>query len=230
MDSATAACQRNPAYCAALAGKEPGVSLAVRAAQVAAAGKAWEVLDELVRKSIEDILFECAKWADAEVNRKEFGGRAPNATECDQQVGGTRENPVTRGMRLGGAKHELASQCTEEKLSRAQPGRFTLEQRYRIHPETRQLELISLETELAMLRRGGKELVGSVVPDVVIHTGNPLQVQAVFDFKFPCPEGNRSAWRNQPSGNASGVSNQGKAYERTFGVQPTRVRPRKEFE
>ncbi len=230
VDSATAACERNPAYCATVAGEESVVPLQVRAVQVAAAGKAWEVLDELVWKSIEDILFECAKWADAEVNRKEFGGRAPTATECEQQVGGTRENPVTRGMRLGGAKHELASQCTEEKLSRAQPGRFSLEQRYRIHPETRQLELISRKTELAMLRKGGKELAGSVVPDVIIHTGDPLQVQAVFDFKFPCPEGNRAAWRDYPSGSASGASNQGEAYKSIFGVQPTRVPPRREIE
>jgi hypothetical protein len=27
---------------------------------------------------------------------------------------------------------------------------------------------------------------GTLEPDVVIHTGDPLQVQAVYDFKFRC--------------------------------------------
>jgi hypothetical protein len=229
MDSVSATCQRDPAYCAAMAGKEPGVSLAVRAAQVATAGKAWEAIDELVRKTIEDMLVECAKLADAEVNQREFGGRPPTAEECDQQVGGTRENPVTRAMRLGGAKHKLAARCTEEKLGRAHPGRFTLEQRYRTNPETRQLELISPETELAMLRNGGKELAGSVVPDVVIHTGNPLQAQRVYDFKFPCPETNEGDWRAYPPRNALRVRNQREAYLKVLDATPARVMPKGVF-
>lgn len=230
LDSPTVTCENAPAYCAKLAGEEAALPLRVRAVQAATAVKAWQVLDELVRKTLEDILIECANQADAEVNRQEFGGRAPTRQECQEQVGGTRENPVTRGMRLGGAKHALALRCTEEKLGRAHPGRFSLEQRYRINPETRQLELISHEMELQMLRRGGKELVGSVVPDVIIHTGNPLQVQAVFDFKFPCPEGNQSSWRQYSSGNGNEVSNQGDAYQKTFDVQAVRIRPRRSIE
>ncbi|QSQ18726.1 hypothetical protein JY651_25535 [Pyxidicoccus parkwayensis] len=225
MDSATSACERNPAYCAKVAGEETVHPLVVRAVQVGTVGRAWQVLDELARKPIEDILVECAKWANAEVNKKELGERAPTEQECEQQVGGTRENPVTRGMRLGGAKHRLATPCTEEKLSRTLPGRFRLEQRYRINPDTRQLELITHEAELEMLREGGKELVGSVVPDVIIHTGNPLQVQAVFDFKFPCPETNTPKWRSLSPGNALGVRNQGEAYFKVLGEAPSRVAP-----
>lgn len=229
LDSPTATCEHAPAYCAKLAGEEAALPLRVRAVQAATAVKAWQVLDELVRKTLEDILVECAKQADMEVNRQEFGGHAPTRRECQEQVGGTRENPVTRGMRLGGAKHTLALRCTEEKLGRAHPGRFSLEQRYRINPETRQLELISHEMELQMLRRGGKELVGSVVPDVVIHTGNPLQVQAVFDFKFPCPEFNLPSWRRQHPRNAQQDTNQGSTYKDALGEEPVLITPKGRF-
>ncbi|MFP2909356.1 hypothetical protein ACLESD_30800 [Pyxidicoccus sp. 3LFB2] len=222
-DSATATCQRTPAYCAKVAGEETVVPLSVRAVQVGSAGKAWQVLDELVQKGIEDLLVECARWADAQVNQQEFGGRQPTAAECEQKVGGTQENPVTRGMRLGGAKHKLAVQCAEEKLSRAHAGRFSVEQRYRLHPETRRLERLSHEKELEMLRNGGKELTGSVVPDVVIHTGDPLQIQAVYDFKFPCPETNRAQWRSYPRAHPSGFRDQGEAYAKILETPPFRV-------
>ncbi|WP_164014852.1 hypothetical protein [Pyxidicoccus trucidator] len=221
-DSATAACKRNPAYCATATGREVA-PLAVRAAQAGAAGKAWQALDALVQKGLEDILVECARWADAEVNQQEFGGRQPTAAECEQKVGGTRENPVTRGMQLGGAKHTLALACTREKLGRAHHGRFSLEQRYRLHPETRQLERSLHETELRMLRNGGKELAGSVVPDVVIHTGDPLQVQSVYDFKFPCPEVNLARWRPYPSG--SPFRDQGDAYKKILDADARLISP-----
>jgi len=226
MDSASAACRRNPAYCATGAGEETVVPLQVRAAQVGAAGKAWAELEESERKSIEDLLVQCARWAEAEVNRKEFGGRPPTREECEKQVGGSRENPITRGMTLGTTKHALALQCTQEKLGKAHPGRFSLEQRYRTHPETRRLERIQHETELKMLRNGGRELVSSVVPDVVIHTGNPLQPQRVYDFKFPCPDSNKPQWRNYPRGNPLQAQHQGEAYQTVLNAPPFRVTPR----
>jgi hypothetical protein len=199
------------------------------AAQVAAAGKAWAALEESERKGIEAILVQCAQWADTQVNRKEFGNHSPTQQQCDEQVGGTAENPITRGMRLGSAKHTLAVQCAQEKLQEAYPGRFSLEQRYRLPPDTRKLERISHKAELEMLRNGGKELVGSVVPDIVIHTGDPLQPQRVYDFKFPCPENNPPTWRVYPTGNPHKVAHQGQAYERVFGVPALRVTPKGVF-
>jgi rRNA maturation protein Nop10 len=225
MDSASAACRRNPAYCATGAGEEMVVPLQVRAAQVGAARKAWAEFEESERKSIENLLVQCAQRADAEVNRKEFGGRHPTREECEKQVGGSRENPITRAMRLGNAKHALALQCTQEKLGLAHPGRFSLEQRYRTHPDTRQLQRITAERALESLRNGGRELSGTVVPDVVIHTGDPIQVQRVYDFKFPCPESNPPSWRQFPPGNPHGALNQGVAYRKTFGTQPRIVTP-----
>jgi hypothetical protein len=229
VDSATATCERTPAYCARVAGEETVVP-GGRVAPVLAAEKAWEALEEATRKHIEDILVECARQADARVNQQEFGGRHPTAEECKQQVGGTRENPVTRSMRLGSAKHALALQCTKDELGRTIPGRFSLEQRYRLHPETRHLERIRPERELEMLRNGGKDLAGSVVPDVVITTGEPLQVQRVYDFKFPCPGSNPAEWRKYPPGNPLQVADQGKAYQRVFDVSPSRVTPRRVIE
>lgn len=225
-DSATAACQRNPAYCASVAGEETVVPLQIRAAQVATAGKAWKELGELAEASLKEALKECAQKADAEVNRKEFGGKSPTRAQCDEQVGGTRENPVTRAMRLGSAKHELAIRCAEEVLGSTYPGRFRLQQRYRLNPQTQKLELITHEAELAMLRQGaGSQLAGTIVPDVVIHTGDPLQVQAVYDFKFPCPETNKSSWRRYPPNNPHGVSDQGAAYHKLLGEPPSLVTP-----
>ncbi|MCP3144698.1 hypothetical protein [Pyxidicoccus xibeiensis] len=226
VDSVSATCERDPALCAVLSGKEAGASLQRRAVEAASAVKAWEELDARVQKRIEDILVECAKRADAEVNRREFGGRHPTREECSEVVGGTRENPRTRGMRLGDAKHALALQCTEEELSQAFPGRYGLEQRYRLHPDSRQLERIRHERELEMLRAGGKELAGSVIPDVVIHTGDPLQAQRVYDFKFPCPEDNEPKWRDYPLGNSLNVKNQGAAYKKVFDATPVRVTPK----
>jgi hypothetical protein len=224
-DSATATCERTPAYCAKVAGEElvvPGG----RVAPVLAAAKAWEALEEATRKRLEDILLECARQADARVNQQEFGGRHPTAEECRQQVGGTRENPVTRSMRLGSAKHALALQCAKDELGRTIPGRFSLEQRYRLQPETRQLERIRPEKELEMLRNGGKNLAGSVVPDVVITTGEPLKVQRVYDFKFPCPESNHSQWRPYPPDGPLRVSHQGDAYWKVLQAPPFRVTPK----
>ncbi|NPC87006.1 hypothetical protein HPC49_53610 [Pyxidicoccus fallax] len=132
-------------------------------------------------------------------------------------------------MRLGSAKHALATQCAEVNLGNFLPGRFSLEQRYRIHPETRQLERIQHESELEMLRKGGKELVGSVVPDVVIHTGNALQPQRVYDFKFPCPESNPGSWRDYRSGNPHNIKNQGEAYQKVFDAPSLLVTPKGVF-
>lgn len=227
LDSASAACRQNPAYCAAVAGEEAVVPLQVRAvAQVAAAGKAWAALEESERKGIEAILVQCAQWADTQVNWKEFGGNAPTQAECRKQVGGTAEHPITRGMTLGNEKHALAMQCALEKLGNAYPGRFSLQKRYRLHPKTRQLEHIPHKKELEMLRNGGGELVGSVVPDVVIHTGNPLEAQWVYDFKFPCPEDNPGTWRNLGRNNPIGARNQYEAYTITFNVRANIITPK----
>jgi Protein of unknown function (DUF3396) len=128
---------------------------------------------------------------------------------------------VTRAMQLGREKHALALQCTGEKLDALIPGRFSLEQRYRYDPQTGQKQLISPEETQTLRQHGcGDELEGTIVPDVVIHPGNPLEVLAVYDFKFPCPISNRPRWRSYPKGHPKAGSTQGDVYLEFLGVEP----------
>ncbi|NTX13044.1 hypothetical protein HUA76_19785 [Myxococcus sp. CA056] len=230
LDSATSACEQNPAYCAATAGQERIVPLAVRAAQVSAAGKSWMEIETLVETGIRERLIDCARRADAEVNREEFGGRSPTRADCEKVVGGTKENPVTGAMMLGRKKHALALDCAEAALGQSLPARFLREQRYRRGTRSQEPELVTHQKELDLLRAGAsKALEGTVVPDLILHTGNPVQVQRVYDFKFPCPDTNPPVWRQSPPGNPLRARHQGDAYRMTFGTTPVLVTPRGMF-
>ncbi|WNG46488.1 hypothetical protein F0U60_22000 [Archangium minus] len=82
------------------------------------------------------------------------------------------------------------------------------------------------EEEQALRQQGcADELVGTLVPDVVIHSGNPLDVLAVYDFKFPCPTSDEPRWNDYPKGHPYHESNQGAMYHRALGVKPFRVAP-----
>jgi hypothetical protein len=83
--------------------------------------------------------------------------------------------------------HEAAQKCADAALKKLVPGRFSLEQRYRYDPNTKEKKPVSAEHEKALVESGNAgELKGSVKPDVVIHAGDLLAVQAVYDFKFRC--------------------------------------------
>ena len=74
----------------------------------------------------------------------------------------------------------MALQCVQERLDRLIPGRFSLEPRYRYDKRTGQTELVSQQEARALRQQGcGDELKGTLVPDVVIHSGNPLEALAV---------------------------------------------------
>ena len=77
-----------------------------------------------------------------------------------------------------------------------------------------------------MLREGGSGLLGTLVPDVVIHTGKPLEVLDVYDLKFPCPGTNFPEWRKYTDGHPYEGQHRGQLYQQTFGVDPARVAPR----
>lgn len=70
--------------------------------------------------------------------------------------------------------------------------------------------------------------MGTIEPDVVIHTGNAAEVLDVLDLKFPCPGTNSPDWGKYPPGHpfARMNINQGQAYRQAFGVNPARVAPR----
>jgi hypothetical protein len=129
-------------------------------------------------------------------------------------------------MLLGREKHEAALACIQEKLSKQLPGGFSLNQRYRYNPRTERWEPLSAAQEQALLRTGGEGLVGTLVPDVVIHLGNPLQVLDLYDLKFPCPGTNFPDWRRYPDGHPDEGSHQGQVYKHALGAEPARVAPR----
>ena len=66
---------------------------------------------------------------------------------------------------------------------------------------------------------------GTLVPDVVIHSGNPLEVLAIYDFKFPCPFSNDPTWNKYPEGHPYYGSTQGRMYREVFQVGPHLVAP-----
>ncbi|WP_257451384.1 hypothetical protein [Archangium lipolyticum] len=235
IDSATSACRQNPAYCAHVAGEETIVPTLRSAAQetvvstvkggteAASVVATLKVLFAKKQPDIEKALVECVDWADTAVNRKRFGGNDPTRTQCQEEVEKDPcGKPVTRAMQLGTEKHRLAIQCTKEKLDALIPGRFSLEQRYRYDEQTGQKQLVSPEEERALKQQGcSGALEGTLVPDVVIHSGNPLQALAVYDFKFPCPITNRPRWKPYPH---LGV-NQGDMYRKLLEVAPNIVTP-----
>lgn len=226
VDSATSACRQNPTYCALVAGEETVVPTAIRGgAEVASVAATLQMLTPETRSDIEQVLVECVEWANTEINRQRFGGKSPSREQCREELPGTDPcgKKVTRAMQLGTEKHALARQCTETKLGTLIPGRFSLEQRYRYDSQkTGQKQLVSREEERALRQQGcGDELEGTIVPDVVIHSGNPLEVLAIYDFKFPCPITNRPRWNPSPRAG----STQGDVYLEFLGVEPNLVTP-----
>lgn len=224
VDSATSACKQNPQYCALVAGEET----VVPGAEVASVAATLRVLTPEKQPSIEQALVKCVEWAHGEVNLRRFGGKSPSREQCQEALPGTDPcgKKVTRAMQLGTEKHALARQCVEQELNALIPGRFSLDQRYRYDPRTGQKQLVSPEEARALRQQGcGDEFEGTIVPDVVIHSGNPLEVLSVYDFKFPCPISNYPSWNRYPRGHPYSDSNQGAIYKKILGVGPHLVAP-----
>lgn len=229
-DSATSACRQNPALCARLAGEETVVPMA-RAAQVAASASVTgsvvlRVLRPEEQSVLEKALTECADEARSEVLVRLFQGRSPTPEECREEVEeDAKGNAVTRAMKLGIEMHMAALACAHKRLGALRPGGFSLEPRYRYNPKTQKWEPMSRQEEQALLEQGNTgALKGSLVPDIVIHTGDPLQVLAIYDFKFPCVSTEKRApWRKLPDGR-----NQEQAYKDALkpAQEPLRIQPR----
>jgi hypothetical protein len=231
VDSHSNFCARNPKLCEELAiGEDAGLVVRQRVAEVGAsvyaAAQGVRILEEAVRLKIEDILLECAKEAEFQVNERHFGG-SPTREQCREVLGkDSQGNPITRAMLLGREKHEMALACIQEKLSTLWPDGFSLNQRYLYNKNTGRWEPMSPKQEETLWRAGGEGLRGTLVPDVVLHQGNPLEVLKVYDLKFPCPGTNHPEWHDFPKGHPYERFNQGQMYERAFGVNPARVSPR----
>jgi hypothetical protein len=129
-------------------------------------------------------------------------------------------------MQLGSEKHRVALECVRARLGEEVPDRFSLEPRYQYDPRTGRTRLLSPQQVEEWIREGLlHHLLGTLVPDVVLHdAGNPLKVQAVYDFKFPCAADNPPSWSTYPPNHPYAESNQGKIYNDALGTA-ARVAP-----
>jgi hypothetical protein len=228
-DTVTNACRQNPANCVLAAGKESAGHTVV-----AAGTRAYAVvraLEDLDKELIEAALVECADLARSEVllrHRQDFAGQSPSREECNQQVKDAAGRLIRRAMQLGTEMHQVARKCAEERLGQLRPGEFSLEPHYRYDSRSEQTKHIP-EQDVAALRESGNggELLGTLVPDVVIHDGNPLHVQAVYDFKFPCFHlDGMPRWDTYPPGHPHQNLDQGRLYRTALRAPAARVAPR----
>ncbi|HZH16563.1 MAG TPA: hypothetical protein VE057_19580 [Archangium sp.] len=176
-----------------------------------------------MKTQIEQALQQCAEHARTKVLSDKRQGRIPTQAECDQPAPGMA---VKLAIYLGDEMHKDALQCAGERLGQLVPGRFSLEPRYRYDRTTKQTTFISEEEAQSLLRQWrGDELKGTLRPDVVIHSGNPLQVRAVYDLKFPCADGSRpTPWTRYTEGPHQGFD-QKQVYWDALGVEPFRIVP-----
>lgn len=230
VDSATSTCSRNPACYTRPPGEQAVLPWLSRAADAASATvTALRLLEAAELARARAIIEQCAKDADFEVDERELGeGKRPTRQQCKEVVGkDARGNPVTRAMELGRMKHEVALRCVQENLGKLFPENFTVEPRYHYDDRTGRVRLIEPRQVEEWLSDGlAALLIGTLVPDVVIHaSGNPLKVQAVYEFKFPCPITNSPSWRDYPPDHPNQSDNQGQLYRDALGVEPHFVTP-----
>ncbi|NMO14868.1 hypothetical protein HPC49_06130 [Pyxidicoccus fallax] len=235
LDSATATCRQTPALCARVAGEETVVPVS-RAVQVSASvGTAGSVvlrvLTEVERDLIEQALVECAEAARSEVILAILDGVPPTEEKCREEAERDKKNqPVSWARKLGTEMHKVARECAQRKLSELRPGGFSLEPRYRYDPDTEKWEFIDEKEVRSLLEQGrGGELKGSIAPDVVIHTGDPNRVFAIYDFKFPCVNTDeRAPWRRYPPDPPYNGRNQQRLYQDALRPthRPASIQPR----
>jgi len=221
VDSPSVACRYSATACIAHYGKE--IASATAVLKVA--------LDVAARTSIEQTLKDCADMARSEVllrHRGDFEALIPNASECDQPAKNAKRKGVTWAMQLGTEMHEVALECIGERLDKLWPGGFRLEQRYRYDSREGRWKLVSREEERLLEETGNRaELRGTIVPDVVIHAGDPLQPQEVYDLKFPCVNPDTvPRWDDYPSDHPYAGLTQRDMYKEALDVEPVLVTPR----
>nr|AYM52463.1 hypothetical protein [Archangium gephyra] len=213
LDSLSASCLKNPLSCAT----GPVQTVGAAVASAAAVGHA---LSPEMMTSIKAEMKECANKARTEVLSRlggTFEGLVPKAAECKAMTVDAQGRSVTWAIRLGLEMHEVALACAQAKLGERSL-KFSLKPRYRFNRETKEKSLITPEEKAELLRQGGEQLKGTLEPDVVIHTGDPLQVLTVYDFKFPCVDFDKAPkWRVYPPGHVYEGRTQGDIYREAFG-------------
>lgn len=232
MDSATSTCLRNPNCYTAPLGEEailPWLSRSLGA--VRSTASVLKLLDAAELARIEQVLYDCALEASTQVNEKLLGkGNRPTQKLCQETFAtDARGNPVTWAMHLGREKHRVALECVARNLGDAFAEHHSLQPQYRYNRKTKVLELLDPRQVEEWLRDGlWDKLLGTLIPDVVIHaSGNPLSIQEVYDFKFPCSPNRSPAWNVYPDDHPYQGLNQGEIYLEALKPQnrPAQVAP-----
>ncbi|WNG43013.1 hypothetical protein F0U60_02075 [Archangium minus] len=217
-DSATAGCLRNPACYKTLPGEEaiiPWVSRAVDAAHAATTMSV--MLEGADIKVVEQVLTDCAQKANEKVNKedKELQGREPTREQCRKVVSMEGGKEVTRAMELGVRKHEVALECARKAFAERFTQNVRVEPTYQKDSSSGLWRWVDPKQVEEWLQLGLTSMLwGALVPDVVIHvSGNPNQVQRIYDLKFPCPRNNRPSWRQSTEGQPHYPNDQGTMYK-----------------
>ncbi|WP_241759039.1 hypothetical protein [Pyxidicoccus parkwayensis] len=198
---------------------------------VAVTAEVLRLYREQERDPLEKALAECADLARSKVLLELFEGKSPTEEQCKAVVErDAKGRPVTLAMKLGTEMHEVARECTQARLGRLRPGGFSLEPRYLYDPATGRWRLVSRAKEQSLLKNGPlSELKGSLVPDVVIHTADPRQALAVYDFKFPCVNIDlQPSWRLYPDDHPLAGLAQNDVYKKALSLteEPAMISPR----
>lgn len=187
------------------------------------------LLDAADLAKIEQVLSTCANQASHDINERLLGkGQRPTRQKCHEtfkmEPGG---NKVTWAMHLGQEKHQAALKCVQAALSETFSDHLSLQPAYRYNREARKLESLAPRQVDEWLREGRfGRLLGVLIPDVVVHAAGDLsRIQAVFDFKFPCPAGNSPSWREYHEDHPYYPATQGEVYEEAFKVTPRPIAP-----
>jgi hypothetical protein len=219
-DSATSGCLRNPA-CYGQTGDDaiiPWLSRAERA--VSTTATLATVLADADVKVIEQVLLQCAKTANQQVNDadEELKGQEPTREQCREVLRKEGDKEVTRAMELGAKKHKLALDCARAVFAERFSEHVTVEPAYQQDTATGQWLRLDPKQVAEWLQLGlTGRLWGSLVPDTVIHAaGNPNQVQHVYDFKFPCPADNTPSWRPSAQGHPHFPHDHGTMYSKAL--------------
>jgi hypothetical protein len=116
------------------------------------------------------------------------------------------------------------AQEAERKVNRRALG----EDRPPRRDECRKLVLVTREQAQRFLDQGRlHEFQRTFVPDIVIiFDGNAFWIQAVYDFKFPCPDTNGPRWNSYPDTIAFRGSTQDEVYRDALKVDPLFVTPK----
>lgn len=233
LDTLTNTCLKDPKYCATLAGKEITSGPVQTVGSAVASGAAvLQVLTETAQENIEEELERCVEMARSEVLLRyptEFKNESPSDAECRNWTVDGKNRRVTWAMRLGTEMHEVALECAAGVLSRLRQGGFILDPCYRYDKQKKETTFVSCEEVKDLLEKGcSDELIGTLRPDLVLHGGHPLWVQAVYDFKFPCVHDSKQPpeWRRYPETSPHHGCHQGEMYEEALGVTPRRIAPR----